>query len=578
MAAGLPKVGAGSYLLKDLKVTPVNIRTVLRKKLNKGVLSMFEVFNRTPSRRSKLRNSFKFLALLAALILIFSTLFTIASANPPDRSKEKQNGRGYSDEQLLVKFKPGTPGQAKQSIISGIEAKEKAHIKQIDVHVVKVPESKTVEEVIEVLERNPNIEFVEPDYFAYEEETSVNDYWYPAQWGIKSANAPKAWDITTGASEVLVAVVDTGIKSSHPDLTTRVVAGYDFVNGDSDPTDDRGHGTAVAGVIVANTNNSIGIAGANWNSKVLAVKVLDSSGWGTYSNIAAGIIYAADHGAKIINLSLGGTSYSSTLKAAVDYAFSKGCVLVAAAGNSGDATVNYPAGFANVIAVGAVSSDMKLKSFSCYGEHIDVVAPGSAIAPTINDGYADWSGTSFSAPFVSGLASLVLSLNPSLLPQDIQRIIEATAVDLGEPGKDLYFGSGFVDFYAALTAAGGLRTIDGDNGSADNPAAPGNQPNVVDDVNPEVAIVQPSDGEIISGRYILKVSATDNTGIKCVRFYLDGNLFATDESQPYELVVNTRGMTAGIHHIFAEAEDIAGNKAASTVVSFQVAAKTTKKR
>ncbi|MFM8788927.1 MAG: S8 family serine peptidase, partial [Chthoniobacterales bacterium] len=256
---------------------------------------------------------------------------------------------------VLVKPADGADEAAVQGSLKAAGAREIGRVPQIGVRILQVP-AQAEARVIAALSNNPNIEFAEPDYIANIILTPNDPYYSAYQWHLPKVSAPSAWDTTTGSSAVTVAVVDSGVQANHPDLVGRVLAGYDFVNNDSDPADDNGHGTAVAGVAAAQGNDGIGVAGAAWNVAILPVKTMNSSGSGSHSAIANGITYSADRGAKIINLSLGGTTSSSTLQNAVSYAWNKGSLLVAAAGNNGSSTTVYPAAYPNVVAVSATTS------------------------------------------------------------------------------------------------------------------------------------------------------------------------------------------------------------------------------
>ncbi|MEL4106126.1 S8 family serine peptidase [Oscillospiraceae bacterium WX1] len=266
-----------------------------------------------------------------------------------------------------------------------------------------------------------------------------------------------AWDVTAGSSDIIVAVVDSGVDASHPDLQGNVLAtGYNFVDNNTDTSDVNGHGTMIAGIIAATVDNTAGIAGATQNCLILPVRVLDANGNGTVANMAAGIRYAADNGARVINLSLGCPSYDKALEDAVNYADALGVVVVAASGNTGGA-VQYPAACTNAIAVGAVTNAGAFASYSNYGEKQALVAVGSSVFTTNfsagKHGYAVATGTSFAAPFVSALAALVLSENDALTPDAVADIMEKTATDLGNAGHDPYYGYGCVNFKAAVTLA-----------------------------------------------------------------------------------------------------------------------------
>ena len=297
-----------------------------------------------------------------------------------------------------------------------------------------------------------------------------NDPLFKNQWGPKDINLTKAWDITLGNDTIIVAVVDTGIDYTHPDIAAHYLPlGYDIVNNDPDPLDDNGHGTHCAGIIAAVINNSIGIAGTA-NVKLIAEKVLAANGTGTDYDVALGIQYAVDNGSKVISMSLGGPLPSITLQNAVQYAWSKGAVLVAASGNDGLATIDYPAAYPEVIAVGAINESNQLAWFSNYGKEQELVAPGVNILSTMPTypvylnttygvplDYANLSGTSMATPFVAGVAALTWATHPTATNAQIRYILNHTAIDLGAPGWDIYYGYGKVDAYKAITY--GLQII-----------------------------------------------------------------------------------------------------------------------
>ncbi len=278
-----------------------------------------------------------------------------------------------------------------------------------------------------------------------------NDTYYNSnQWGPQDIFAPQAWNITTGSPNVIVAIVDTGVNYSHPDIMANYdPRGYDHINNDPDPMDDNGHGTHVAGIAAGVTNNGVGIAGIS-QSKIMAEKVLDSAGSGSYSAVANGIIHAADNDAKVISMSLGGPFSSYTLQNAVNYAWKKGVLIVAAAGNDNSGKISYPAAYSNVIAVSAIDPGDNFAYYSNHGKKIELAAPGTNIFSTYQGGYASLSGTSMATPFVSGSAALVLSKNGGLTNSQVRNILDNSAVDLGARGRDAYFGYGKVNPYGAL--------------------------------------------------------------------------------------------------------------------------------
>lgn len=318
-----------------------------------------------------------------------------------------------------------------------------------------------------------------------------NDPQYAQQWGLQKINCPTAWAKTKGSTSVTVAVVDTGVDLNHPDLVANLVAGYDcvdlvgvspktgwrwegdYLSRDNVPQDEVGHGTHVAGTIAASTNNSVGVAGVTWNCKIMPVKVLARmvkistgavTGSGTASDIAFGIRYAADNGAHIINLSLGGYNNTFVERDAVAYAIGKGCSVVAAMGNDNTATPSYPAAYPDVVAVGAIDQSEKRANPATHGwgsntgPHIDVVAPGVNILSTVwNDTYSYKSGTSMATPHVSGVAALMKSCNMSLTNTQIAQILHNTAKNLkdnpADPIPNNQYGYGLINAQAAVNAA-----------------------------------------------------------------------------------------------------------------------------
>jgi type VII secretion-associated serine protease mycosin len=275
---------------------------------------------------------------------------------------------------------------------------------------------------------------------------------------LPTVRLPQAWDLGKGSASVVVAVIDTGVDADHPELAGRVVPGYDFVNDDADPADDHYHGTFVAGVIAAKPDNGAGIAGAAWDASIMPLKVLGADGSGTDADVATAITWATDHGADVINMSLGGPESSPVLKDAIDYAVAHDVVVVAAAGNEGSDEPHYPAAYPDVVAVGATDWAGNLTGFSSYGSWVDVAAPGDAIvgtypAPGPEPEYAQASGTSFAAPIVAGIAALVRAKNPAWTQAQVVSQLLRTARDAGPQGVDLAYGHGIVDASAALGGA-----------------------------------------------------------------------------------------------------------------------------
>ena len=297
-----------------------------------------------------------------------------------------------------------------------------------------------------------------------------NDEHRGSQWNLDRIHAPAAWERSTGAG-VVIAVIDTGVEGTHPDLRGHVLTGYDAIAGvEGGDVDDNGHGTHVAGIAAALTGNGRGIAGVAPDARILPVKVLDADGGGYTSDTAEGIVWAVDNGAQVINLSLGADTPTAAEEAAVGYARENGVTVVAAAGNerTEGSPTSYPAAYDGVIAVAATDSSDRVAYYSNRGDYVDVAAPGSSIVSTypselVEDAdpmagpvdYGRLSGTSMAAPHVAAVAALLKSYRPGLTPDGIEEALEGSAVDLGPAGFDDDHGYGRVDAAAAIEAAGG---------------------------------------------------------------------------------------------------------------------------
>src|SRR4051794_12301457 len=297
------------------------------------------------------------------------------------------------------------------------------------------------------------------EVLSYEEDAPVHllgDALRSEQWALDAVPYESTWTATRGAG-VTVAVIDTGVLGNHEDLAGSVISGIDYVNGTDGRIDPGGHGTHVAGIIAAHVNNGVGIAGAAPSVKIMPVRVLDANGSGVSSNVALGIIWAADHGARVINLSLGGGP-SPGIQTAMQYALSKQVVVVAAAGNgyqSGN-TPTYPGAYPEAIAVAAINQNRQHASFSNTGAYVDIAAPGDLIWSAWGSGptqYGLASGTSMATPYVAAAAALVIAANKSLTAAKVTHLLEANATDLGSPGRDSVFGYGLVNPRRAVIGA-----------------------------------------------------------------------------------------------------------------------------
>ncbi|QUL53611.1 peptidase S8 [Paenibacillus tritici] len=378
---------------------------------------------------------------------------------------DNENASHYYENEIVVRFPNGHPTAAQlQTIAADIRCKTP---RKLGYAYVFRSDQMSYSQLKTYFANKWHPLYAEPHYMyltndAASENTGANvitpnDLLFSTyQWNLPAIETAQGWNLSKGSKEVVVAVVDTGVQANHPDLKGQLLTGYNAITNSSTPDDDVGHGTHVAGIIGALTNNQEGVAGISWYNKILPVKALDNSGAGTTYSVAEGIIWAADQGAKVINLSLGNYADSQFLHDAIKYAYDRDIVIVSASGNDNTERPGYPAAYEEVIAVAATNASGDRASFSNYGDYIDVAAPGESIASTYPDNqYAALSGTSMASPHVAALAGLVRSLNPALTNKEVTELLTANAVDLGNAGHDKYYGWGQVDIYRTLQAAGG---------------------------------------------------------------------------------------------------------------------------
>lgn len=390
-------------------------------------------------------------------LLFFLFLFSLLT---PLSAKAQESL--FSNERVLIQMRPVLSDDERLKFHRLINILPIGNIDKLGVEVLKV-EKGQVEKKIEELSRDPRVLFAEPDYKAFAFELSsdpgiINNL----QWGMYKVNAAgsgiSAWNYSKSNSSVKIAIVDTGIDGNHEDLNGKI---SDNKNCTDSPTVDDlyGHGTHVAGIAAAVTNNNIGVAGIGYNASLLNVKALGDDGSGYYSWIANCIVWSADSGAKVINMSLGGPSKSKTLENAVNYAWSKGVVVVAAAGNSGNTSPTYPAYYTNVISVAATDQNDNKAGWSTYGRWVDVAAPGVSIYSTLPNhrnaigilNYGSLSGTSMATPHVSGLAALVWATSYGTSNSSVRKQIENTADKIAGTGK--YWLYGRINALAAVKSA-----------------------------------------------------------------------------------------------------------------------------
>jgi hypothetical protein len=419
----------------------------------------------------------------------------------------------------------------------GHGAQSLGKLRGLEVHVVNVPPGNE-QAVARRLRGNPHVEFAEVDALVPPDAT-INDPSFASEWHLPKIAAPSGWDLAVG-SGITIAILDTGVDGSHPDLVARLVPGWNFYDNNANTSDVYGHGTAVAGAAAASMNNGIGVAGVAGAARIMPVRISDPSGWANLSTIAQGLTWAADHGARVANVSY--TVYdSSTVISAANYFRSKGGVVATSAGNTG--ALNGTAATSSMFVVAATDGSDARASFSTFGPGVNIAAPGVGIYTTANGGgYRSASGTSFASPIIAGAAALVLSRRPDYSPAQVDSVLKSTAIDLGTSGGDQYFCAGRVNVFAALTKAATSGTGD--------------------TTPPTVSISSPTGGTV-TGNATVSVSATDNVGVTRVELRVNGATVATDTASPFELNWSSTTVANGSVQLTAAAYDAAGNVAVS---------------
>jgi subtilisin family serine protease len=343
--------------------------------------------------------------------------------SPPRRTPVRPT---FVPDELVVEFHAGTSPARIRAALASVHAKVERRIPQLGVYIVHVDPALR-DRARAALDAIASVEIAERNAVYHAFDTSPNDAHWSLQWGLKTIGLPSVWDRTRGSARTLVAVLDTGADRSHPDVGSAIVGGLDVLGGGSATADLAGHGTSVAGIIAARTNNVVGEAGVCWVCRILSVRILDAKGAGTAAVAAAGIVRAVDRGARVVNLSFGGPVEAQVLADAVAYAQSKGAVLVAAAGNQGVTTPNYPAAYPGVISVGGVNERSRLYPWSNRGSWVRVTAPGCNVATARRGTYENFCGTSAAAPVVAGVAALALSAKPATSPAKLLAALVGTA-------------------------------------------------------------------------------------------------------------------------------------------------------
>ena len=494
------------------------------------------------------------------ILLFFITTYSNLGYSAPEKKSAKaadhmpantQPILDWAKGRLLVTPRAGLSAQELEKALKQHGAKSKHHLKQINVHIFELPAGVDEVKVKRALKKDRRFKHVELD-MKVAHDLSITDPSFSSSWALPKIQATTAWDTSNGDG-IIIAILDTGVDGTHPDLAANMVPGWNMYNNNADTSDIHGHGTWVAGTAAAAANNGSGSAGVAWAAGIMPIRIADPDGFGYFSTIAAGIRWAADNGAKVVNNSYSGVAGSSTIQSAAEYLRSKGGVVVVSAGNTGT-LLNYAPSDSLLVASATASNDVR-PSWSSYGPYVDIAAPGVSIYTTSRGGgYSNVSGTSFSSPIVAATAALMLSANSDLTPTDVGQILMSTAVDLGTTGFDDFYGAGRVDAAKAVEAAR-LKI------SVDNQA-------------PTITIKSPAGGEV-AGTVFVDVNYSDNVGVVRTELFVNDQKVITDDLPPFAFAWDSTSQPDGDYTLTAYAFDAAGNQANSQNVLVSISNNTT---
>lgn len=453
----------------------------------------------------------------------------------------------FAPGRLLAGVRAGLKDAQVEAQARGLGAAKARRIAKSNLFVIDLPQVGNERAMLAVLGNNPHFRFVELDY-RVPASLTPNDPYLGSQWHLSTVNAPTAWDSAQGAG-VTVAVLDSGVNGSHPDLAARMVPGWNVIDGNNNTADVNGHGTMVAGVLAASLNNAAGVAGTAGAARLMPIRISDANAYAYWSHVASGLYWAADNGAKVANISYGAASSSSVMSAA-DYMRSKGGVVFVSAGNAG--TEVTTATSTSITVVSATNSADVITSWSNWGSLVSLAAPGEGIWTTERaGGYTAPSGTSFAAPLAAGVAALVMSARPDLSVAQVQNALYSSARDLGAAGRDKQYGFGRVDAAAAVQTAKAMA--------------------VADTQAPVVSITSPGNGSSVSGLVSVSASATDNVGVTKAELLVNGVVVATETTSPFAFTWDTASRANGNTTLVVRGSDAAGNTGTSASLTVSVA-------
>lgn len=496
---------------------------------------------RNPTAAATSRSTLTFAAAAVAAAVAMACVPAAAQRSPGQPES-------FAPGRILVMPRAGMPEAALGRIVKENGGGTARRVGQSELRIVDLPPG-LEKQSVDKLARHPLIEFAELDQYVAPAAAS-NDPYFGSAWHLAKVGAATAWDVSTGAG-VTIAVLDTGVDASHPDLSARMVPGWNFYDNNANTSDVHGHGTGVAGAAAATLNNGTGVASIAGSARIMPVRIADANAWATWSRVAQGLTWAADQGVRVANISYNGVAASSSVRSAAQYMQGKGGVVVVAAGNNSKDEGISPT--TTMIPVSATDSADLLTSFSSWGDFVAMSAPGIGIWTTVRGGsYQTWNGTSLASPVVAGVVALMMARNPSLSGAQVEQALFASSVDLGNAGRDPVYGHGRVNAAAAVAAVDDLVSN-------------------VDTRAPSAAIVNPVANLTVSGLVTVDATATDDKGVARVDLLVNGIKVASDSSAPFAFAWDSTKVASGMAELKALAVDAAGNVGASAPVAVNVA-------